>query len=77
MASTRIDDRERDPSLDDLPADAPVPPSTEDDGTPLQDWIEAENSRPTLPEETADGMDDMDEEIRHQAEDIPADDPGD
>ncbi len=75
MASTRIDDRER--ALDDLPTDAPDVPSTEDDGTPLQDWIEAENSRPTLPEETADGMDDMDEEIRHQAEDIPADDPGD
>ena len=75
MASTRIDDRER--ALDDLPADAPAVPSTEDDETPLEDWIEAENSRPTLPEETADGMDDMDEEIRHQAEDIPADDPGD
>ena len=37
---------------------------------------EAEASRPTLPDETADGLDEMDEEIRRQAEDIPIDAPG-
>ena len=38
----------------------------------LEDWVESENSRPTLPDETSDGLDDMDEEVRHQAEDLPA-----
>ena len=32
--------------------------------------------RPDLPDETADGLDSMDEEIRHQAEDRPRDTPG-
>ncbi len=52
-------------------------PSTEPDDEPsLQDWAEAENSRPTLPDETADGLNDLDEEVRHQAEDLPLDTPG-
>ena len=42
----------------------------------LEDWVESENSRPTIPGETSDGLDDMDEEIRRQAEDLPADTPG-
>jgi hypothetical protein len=42
----------------------------------LEDWVESENSRPTIPGETSDGFDDMDEEIRRQAEDLPADTPG-
>ena len=42
----------------------------------LEDLAEAENSRPTLSDETSDGLDDMDEEIRHQAEDLPIDAPG-
>ena len=42
----------------------------------LEDLAEAEASRPTLPDETSDGLDDMDEEIRHQAEDLPIDRPG-
>jgi hypothetical protein len=42
----------------------------------LGDWVESENSRPTIPGETSDGLDDMDEEIRRQAEDLPADTPG-
>ena len=42
----------------------------------LDDLDEAEASRPTLPDETADGLDEMDEEIRHQAEDMPIDAPG-
>ena len=42
----------------------------------LEDLAEAENSRPTLSAETSDGLDDMDEEIRHQAEDLPIDAPG-
>ena len=39
----------------------------------LEDWVESDNSRPTLPDETSDGLDDMDEEVRRQAEDLPAD----
>ncbi len=39
----------------------------------LGDWVEAENSRPTLPDETSDGLDDMDEEVRRQAEEPPSD----
>ena len=42
----------------------------------LEDVAEAENSRPTIPGETADGLDEMDEEVRRQAEDLPADTSG-
>ncbi len=41
-----------------------------------QNTAEAENSRPDLPDETVDGLDDMDEEVRRQAEDLPLDTPG-
>ena len=69
---------------DPRPADASDPPAidaepdaADESAEPsLQDWVEAENSRPTLPDETADGLDDMDEEVRHQAEDLPLDTPG-
>ena len=37
---------------------------------------EAEKSRPTLPDETVDGLDDMGEEVRRQSEDLPLDTPG-
>ena len=37
---------------------------------------EAENGRPTLPDETVDGLDDTEEEVRHQSEDRPLDTPG-
>ncbi len=39
----------------------------------LEDVAEAEQSRPDLPGETPDGLDDLDEEVRRQAEDLPAD----
>ena len=42
----------------------------------LEDWIESEGSRPTLPDENAEGLDEMDEEVRRQAEDLPLDIPG-
>ena len=42
----------------------------------LVDVAEAEASRPTLPEETEDGLDEMDEEIRRQAEGPTDDTPG-
>ena len=42
----------------------------------LVDIAEAENSRPDIPGETVDGLDEMDEEIRRQAEDLPTDTPG-
>lgn len=42
----------------------------------LDDVAEAERSRPDIPGETIDGLDDLDEEVRLQAEDLPADLPG-
>ena len=41
-----------------------------------QDQLQAEKSRPDLPDETADGLDQTEEEIRRQAEDLPLDTPG-
>lgn len=41
-----------------------------------QDEATAEDSRPDLPDETADGLDDTEEEMRRQAEDLPLDTPG-
>lgn len=38
----------------------------------LEEIAEAEASRPDLPGETVDGLDEMEEEIRHQAEDVPS-----
>lgn len=52
-------------------------PSRDPEDASLQDWIEADKSRPTLPGETPDGLDDTDEEVRHQAEDRPLEDMGD
>lgn len=51
-------------------------PETAAEDISVEDWVEAENGRPTLPEETADGLDDTDEAIRRQAEDMPLDTPG-
>jgi hypothetical protein len=59
-----------------LQSEASQDSSIENEEATVQDWIEAENSRPTLPDETADGLDDLDEEVRHQAEDLPLDTPG-
>ena len=42
----------------------------------LEDVAEAESSRPDIPGETVDGLDEMDEEVRRQAEDLPADTSG-
>lgn len=51
-------------------------PKTAPEDASVEDWANAESSRPTWPEETADGLDDMDEEVRRQAEDRPLDTPG-
>lgn len=42
----------------------------------LDDLAVAEQGRPDIPGETADGFDEMDEEVRRQAEDVPSDTPG-
>lgn len=41
------------------------------DGTTLEDWVAAEHARPDLPDETIDGLTDLEEEVRRQAEDVP------
>ena len=65
--------RQGDPAGQDFPNAEPV--VAPEDAT-ADDWIEAEASRPDLPEETADGLDDTEEEVRRQAEDLPPDTPG-
>lgn len=50
--------------------------SADPDTMTLSDLAEAEQSRPTLPDETPDGLDDLDEEVRRQAEDLTTDAPG-
>src|SRR4051812_38703400 len=41
----------------------------------VQDWAVADAVRPDLDAETSDGLGDIDEEVRHMAEDLPADEP--
>lgn len=50
--------------------------SMDPDSMTLDDVAEAERARPDIPGETADGLDEMDEEVRRQAEDLPTDTPG-
>ncbi len=80
------DETERDPSERDILDVEPFEPKSPDleggdtsmdpESMTLEDVAEAERSRPTIPGETADGLDEMDEEVRRQAEDLPADTPG-
>ncbi len=41
------------------------------EGITSEDWIAAERSRPDLPDETIDGLTELEEEVRRQAEDVP------
>jgi len=43
----------------------------ETDGITGEDWIAAEQARPDLPDETIDGLSELEEEVRRQAEDVP------
>lgn len=43
----------------------------ETDGITSEDWIAAEHARPDLPDETIDGLTELEEEVRRQAEDVP------
>jgi hypothetical protein len=45
-----------------------------EDATP-QDWAVADAARPDLDDETADGLSEIEEQVRHAAEDLPADEP--
>jgi len=49
--------------------------ATSSEDASAQDWVVAEASRPDFPDETADGLSDLEEEVRHAAEDLPADEP--
>ena len=40
-----------------------------------QDWAVAEAARPSFADETVDGLSDLEEEVRHAAEDLPDDEP--
>lgn len=41
------------------------------EGITSEDWLAAERSRPDLPDETVDGLSELEEEVRRQAEDVP------
>jgi hypothetical protein len=43
----------------------------ENEGVGRQDWEIAERSRPDLPDENEDGLGELEESVRHMAEDIP------
>ena len=51
--------------------------AADEDAMSLDALTQAENSRPTLPDETADGMDDLDEAVRQAAEEGSLGEPGD
>lgn len=70
---------EQDPSLatlgrdvDDL--DAQAAPANPEDAT-AQDWAIADAARPDFADETADGLNEIEEEVRHAAEDLTSDEP--
>ena len=53
--------------------EAPGEESRTQDETQLamDDFVTAERARPDIPAETADGLNELEEEVRHQAEDRP------
>jgi hypothetical protein len=67
MAKSRRHPARNDRSPDVL--DSALPIASE--GVGRQDWEVAERSRPDLPDETEDGLDELEESVRHLAEDIP------
>jgi hypothetical protein len=67
MAKSRRHPARNDRSPDVL--DSALPITSE--GVGRQDWEVAERSRPDLPDETEDGLDELEESVRHLAEDIP------
>lgn len=50
---------------------APQGQATETRVVPDPEFAAVDNSRPTLPDETEDGLDAVTEEVRHQTEDFP------
>jgi hypothetical protein len=48
---------------------------TQSEDATVKDWAVADALRPDLDAETSDGLGDVDEEVRHMAEDLPADEP--
>ncbi|MBV8766104.1 MAG: hypothetical protein JOZ30_06180 [Hyphomicrobiales bacterium] len=65
----RFETREGDPER----VEAPGEESRAEDGPQLalDDFVTAERARPDIPAETADGLNELEEEVRHQAEDRP------
>ena len=49
-------------------------PAHSEDAT-AQNWAVADAARPDLDDETADGLSEVEEQVRHAAEDLPADEP--
>jgi hypothetical protein len=58
--------------VDDL--DAQAGPTSPEDAS-AQDWVVAEAARRDFADETADGLNDIEEEVRHAAEDLVVDEP--
>lgn len=79
LAKARQRAPEQDPSLaafgrdvDEL--DAQAGPASAEDATVL-DWVVADGARPDLEDETADGLSEVEEGVRHAAEDRAGDEP--
>jgi len=49
--------------------------SADSEDATMQDWVVADEARPELADETADGLSDTEEAVRGSAEDLPADEP--
>src|SRR5258707_12268213 len=73
MAKSRRHPARNDRSPDVL--DSALPITSE--GVGRQDWEVADRSRPDLPDENEDGLDELEESVRHVAEDIPLAPPAD
>jgi hypothetical protein len=67
MATKRRDKARTDRHGDVLDEAVPIA----DEGVASQDWEVAEHSRPDLPDENEDGLDELEESVRHMAEDVP------
>ena len=49
--------------------------ATQPEDSTAQDWLVADAARRDFDDETVDGLTDLEEEVRHAAEDLPADEP--
>lgn len=73
-----LDAPDQDPSMTGLTGDVEryegQAGTSDSEEATLQDWIVADRVRPDMDGETTDGLSEIEEEVRHAAEDLPSDD---